>query len=141
MWITSRTLFAIRQFAYSKSPNQEIIAGPAVRAHVDVLARSQVVGFKKSSFLPMRTSAPEDSNCPENEMQTTTFWLTLGHGLLASLPFSFSARLNGIFGLLYALGSMATLLRFLVVQCHVNQVAILRLSLQSSFRRSRSQKR
>jgi hypothetical protein len=75
-------------------------------------------------------------------MQMTTFWLTLGHGLLASLPFSFSARLNGIFGLLYALGSMATLLLFLIdVQCHVNQVAILRLSLQSSFRRSRSQKR
>src|SRR5947208_4429959 len=43
-------------------------------------------------------------------MHTTSFWLTLGHSLLADLPFSLSERQNGIFGLLYALGSMATLL-------------------------------
>jgi DEAD/DEAH box helicase domain-containing protein len=43
-------------------------------------------------------------------MHTTSFWLTLGHSLLAELPFSLSERQNGIFGLLYALGSMATLL-------------------------------
>jgi DEAD/DEAH box helicase domain-containing protein len=43
-------------------------------------------------------------------MHTTSFWLTLGHGLLAGLPVSLSERQNGIFGLLYALGSMATLL-------------------------------
>src|SRR5690348_8818406 len=43
-------------------------------------------------------------------MHTTSFWLTLGHELLAELPFSLSERQSGIFGLLYALGSMATLL-------------------------------
>src|SRR5438128_9593030 len=43
-------------------------------------------------------------------MHTTAFWVTLGHKLLADLPFSLSERQNGIFGLLYALGSMATLL-------------------------------
>jgi DEAD/DEAH box helicase domain-containing protein len=43
-------------------------------------------------------------------MHTTSFWLTLGHSLLADLPFSLSERQSGIFGLLYALGSMATLL-------------------------------
>jgi len=43
-------------------------------------------------------------------MHTTSFWTTLGHSLLAELPFSLSERQNGIFGLLYALGSMAGLL-------------------------------
>jgi DEAD/DEAH box helicase domain-containing protein len=47
---------------------------------------------------------------PENEMHMSSFWLTLGHSLLADLPFSLSERQSGIFGLLYALGSMATLL-------------------------------
>jgi DEAD/DEAH box helicase domain-containing protein len=47
---------------------------------------------------------------PENEMHTTSFWLTLSRSLLADLPFSLSERQNGIFGLLYALGSMAILL-------------------------------
>jgi DEAD/DEAH box helicase domain-containing protein len=43
-------------------------------------------------------------------MHTTAFWLTLGHSLLVELPFTLSERQSGIFGLLYALGSMATLL-------------------------------
>src|SRR5690348_18082247 len=43
-------------------------------------------------------------------MHTTSFWLTLGHELLAELPFSLSERQSGIFGLLYALESMAALL-------------------------------
>src|SRR5437762_4887043 len=43
-------------------------------------------------------------------MHTTSFWLTLGHSLVSDLPFSLSERQSGIFGLLYALGSMATLL-------------------------------
>ena len=47
---------------------------------------------------------------PENEMHTTAFWLTLKHELLAGLPFTLSERQNGIFGLVYALASMATLL-------------------------------
>lgn len=44
------------------------------------------------------------------EMHTTAFWLTLGHSLLAKLPCTLSERQSGIFGLLYALGSMATLM-------------------------------
>jgi DEAD/DEAH box helicase domain-containing protein len=43
-------------------------------------------------------------------MHTTAFWITLGHELLAVLPFALSDRQSGIFGLLYALESMATLL-------------------------------
>ena len=43
-------------------------------------------------------------------MHTTSFWLTLEHDLLRSLPFTVAERQSGIFGLLYALRSMATLL-------------------------------
>lgn len=89
---------------------EETAAGPAARAHGDVLVRSQVVGFKKIKFFTNENVGSGKLELPENEMHTTSFWLTLGHSLLAELPFSLSERQSGIFGLLYALGSMATLL-------------------------------
>jgi DEAD/DEAH box helicase domain-containing protein len=89
---------------------EEMISGPAARAHGDVLVRSQVVGFKKIKFFTNENVGSGKLELPENEMHTTSFWLTLRHHLLAELPFSLSERQSGIFGLLYALGSMATLL-------------------------------
>jgi DEAD/DEAH box helicase domain-containing protein len=89
---------------------EQTIAGPAARSHGDVLVRSQVVGFKKIKFFTNENVGSGKLELPENEMHTTSFWLTLGHSLLADLPFCLSERQNGIFGLLYALGSMATLL-------------------------------
>jgi len=89
---------------------EEWIAGPAARVHGDVLVRSQVVGFKKIKFFTNENVGSGKLELPENEMHTTSFWLTLGHSLLGELPFSLSERQSGIFGLLYALGSMATLL-------------------------------
>jgi DEAD/DEAH box helicase domain-containing protein len=89
---------------------EETIAGPAASAHGDVLVRSQVVGFKKIKFFTNENVGSGKLELPENEMHTTSFWLTLGHCLLRDLPFCLSERQSGIFGLLYALGSMATLL-------------------------------
>ncbi len=77
---------------------EESIAGPAARAHGDVLVRSQVVGFKKIKFFTNENVGSGKLELPENEMHTTSFWLTLGHELLAELPFSLSERQSGIFG-------------------------------------------
>ncbi len=89
---------------------QERIAGPAARAHGDVLVRSQVIGFKKIKFFTNENVGDGKLELPENEMHTTAFWITLERALLEALPFPLSDRQSGIFGLLYALESMATLL-------------------------------
>jgi DEAD/DEAH box helicase domain-containing protein len=89
---------------------EEVIAGPARRVHGDVLVRSQVVGFKKIKFFTNENVGSGKLELPENEMHTTSFWITLAHSLLRDLRFSLSERQNGIFGLLYGFGSMATLL-------------------------------
>ena len=89
---------------------EERIGGPAARVHGDVLVRSQVVGFKKIKFFTNENVGAGKLELPENEMHTTAFWITLERGLLAGLPFALSDRQSGIFGLLYALESMATLL-------------------------------
>jgi DEAD/DEAH box helicase domain-containing protein len=89
---------------------EEQIAGPAARAHGDVLVRSQVVGFKKIKFFTNENIGAGKLELPENEMHTTAFWITLERKLLADLPYALSDRQNGILGLLYAMASMATLL-------------------------------
>ena len=89
---------------------EERVAGPAARAHGDVLVRSQVVGFKKIKFWTNENIGAGKLELPENEMHTTAYWITLERALLESLPFSLSERQNGILGLLHALESLAALL-------------------------------
>ena len=89
---------------------QESAAGPASRAHGDVLVRSQVVGFKKIKFFTNENVGAGKLELPENEMHTTAYWITLERPLVESLPFPISERQAGMFGLLYALESVATLL-------------------------------
>jgi DEAD/DEAH box helicase domain-containing protein len=82
----------------------------ATRSHGDVQVRSQVVGFKKIKFFTNENVGSGKLELPENEMHTTAFWLTLERALVESLPFPIRERQNGMFGLLYALESVATLL-------------------------------
>jgi DEAD/DEAH box helicase domain-containing protein len=81
-----------------------------LRAHGDVLVRSQVVGFKKIKFFTNENVGAGKLELPENEMHTTSYWMTLERPLLESLPFSVSERQSGMYGLLHALASIATLL-------------------------------
>ncbi len=96
--------------ARARNADEERIAGPAARAHGDVLVRSQVVGFKKIKFFTNENVGAGKLELPENEMHTTAFWITLERSLLAELPFAISERQSGMFGLLHALESIATLL-------------------------------
>jgi DEAD/DEAH box helicase domain-containing protein len=83
---------------------------PAKRSHGDVLVRSQVVGFKKIKFFTNENIGFGQLELPESEMHTTSYWLTLERALVEALPFSVSERQSGMFGLLHAMKSVATLL-------------------------------
>jgi DEAD/DEAH box helicase domain-containing protein len=89
---------------------QTAVPGPAVKAHGDVQVRSQVVGFKKIKFFTLENVGSGKLELPENEMHTTAYWITLDRKLLDALPFTISERQDGLFGLLYALESIASLL-------------------------------
>ncbi len=89
---------------------REPVAGPARKSHGDVLVRSQVVGFKKIKFFTLENVGSGKLELPENEMHTTSYWITLERELVEDLPYSVSERQDGMFGLLYALESMACLL-------------------------------
>jgi DEAD/DEAH box helicase domain-containing protein len=83
---------------------------PASRSLGDILVRSQVVGFKKIKLFTNENVGAGKLELPENEMHTTSYWLTLERSLLESLPCSISERQSGMFGLLHAMESVATLL-------------------------------
>ena len=82
---------------------------PALRSFGDVLVRSQVIGFKKIKFFTNENIGAGNLELPENEMHTTSYWITLERPLLESLPFTISERQSGMFGLLHALASVAML--------------------------------
>jgi len=71
--------------------------------------RSQVVGFKKIKFFTNENVGSGKLELPENEMHTTAFWVTLGHELLAGLPFTLPSA-EWHLRIALRLGSMATLL-------------------------------
>ena len=68
------------------------------------------MGFKKIKFFTNENIGAGNLELPENEMHTTSYWITLERPLLESLPFSISERQSGMFGLLHALATVATLL-------------------------------
>jgi len=96
------------------APLDPMSAGSPVLAcswsHGDVLVRSQVVGFKKIKFFTNENIGAGKLELPENEMHTTSYWMTLERPLLESLPYTINERQSGMFGLLHALESVATLL-------------------------------
>jgi DEAD/DEAH box helicase domain-containing protein len=104
---TQVRVLEVAQEARAKAERQEIAAN---KSHGDVLVRSQVVGFKKVKFFTNENIGAGKLELPENEMHTTSYWLTLERALVESLPYSFSERQSGMFGLLHAMESVATLL-------------------------------
>ena len=104
------TQVRILECAAEKRSNDSISEISALRSFGDVLVRSQVIGFKKLKFFTNENIGAGNLELPENEMHTTSYWITLEQPLLESLPFTISERQSGMFGLLHALASVATLL-------------------------------
>ena len=104
------TQVRVLEVAQEARANEEQRAIAASKSRGDVLVRSQVVGFKKIKFFTNENIGAGKLELPENEMHTTSYWLTLERALVESLPFSTSERQSGMFGLLHAMESVATLL-------------------------------
>src|SRR5713101_3972219 len=104
------TSFVVAQHAAPSSSSNSLTTSTSSFSHGDVLVRSQVVGFKKIKFFTNENIGDGKLELPENEMHTTSYWITLERPLLESLPFTVSERQSGMFGLLHALESVATLL-------------------------------
>jgi DEAD/DEAH box helicase domain-containing protein len=97
-------------------------AGLALRNHGEVHVVSQVVGFKKIKFHTNENVGSGDLAMPENEMHTTSYWLTIPRETMAALPYSGEERRDGVVALSYTLSQMAAL--FLLCDRHDLGVAV-----------------
>ena len=86
--------------------------GPAgsVRSHGEVHVVSRVVGFKKIKFYTSENVGAGDLDLPEQQMHTTSYWLTLPRSSCVRLPHTPAEHRDGVAGLGIALRSMAQLL-------------------------------
>jgi DEAD/DEAH box helicase domain-containing protein len=92
---------------YTKVKILETMETRAEHSHGEVHVAHQVVGFKKLKFFTMENVGSGDLNLPAQEMHTTSYWMTIPREVFESLPFSPSERLNGLYGLAYALAHLS----------------------------------
>jgi DEAD/DEAH box helicase domain-containing protein len=83
---------------------------PSVCFHGEVHVVSRVVGFKKIKFYTNENVGSGELELPEQQMHTTSYWLTIPQDLMATLPFATSDRRDGVTGLAHAMHSVAVLL-------------------------------
>jgi DEAD/DEAH box helicase domain-containing protein len=79
-------------------------------AHGEVHVVSRVVGFKKIKFYTNENVGSGELDLPEQQMHTTSYWLTIPAQTMAELPFGMADRRDGIVGLAYAMRNVAPLL-------------------------------
>jgi DEAD/DEAH box helicase domain-containing protein len=86
-------------------------SGPAsIRAHGEVHVASRVVGFKKIKFYTNENVGSGELDLPEQQMHTTSYWMTIPQAVMAELPFGTADRRDGVIGLAFAMRNVAPLL-------------------------------
>jgi DEAD/DEAH box helicase domain-containing protein len=82
----------------------------SVRSHGEVHVVSRVVGFKKIKFYTNENVGSGDLDLPEQQMHTTSYWLTIPSSVMGLLPYAPDDRRDGVVGLAFALKLVAQLL-------------------------------
>jgi DEAD/DEAH box helicase domain-containing protein len=80
------------------------------RSHGEVHVSSRVVGFKKIKFYTNENVGSGELDLPEQEMHTTSYWLTVPRDLMRALPYGADDRRDGVIGLSFAMRQVAQLL-------------------------------
>jgi DEAD/DEAH box helicase domain-containing protein len=82
----------------------------AIASHGEVHVVSRVVGFKKIKFYTNENVGSGELDLPEQQMHTTSYWLTVPASIMALLPFAPDDRRDGIVALSFAMRQVAQLL-------------------------------
>jgi DEAD/DEAH box helicase domain-containing protein len=82
----------------------------ALKSHGDVRVVSRVVGFKKIKFYTNENVGSGELDLPEQQMHTTSYWLTIPRQVMARLPYSLDDRRDGVVGMSFAMRQVAQLL-------------------------------
>jgi DEAD/DEAH box helicase domain-containing protein len=84
-------------------------SGGSIRSHGEVHVVSQVVGFKKIKFYTMENVGSGELDMPEQEMHTTSYWLTIPREIMSTVEINSEQRRDGVVGLANTLKTVAML--------------------------------
>jgi DEAD/DEAH box helicase domain-containing protein len=82
----------------------------AKASHGEVHVVSRVVGFKKIKFYTNENVGSGELDLPEQQMHTSSYWLSIPARVMGSLPFAGDDRRDGVVGLAFAMKNIAQLL-------------------------------
>ncbi len=91
----------------------DVISGGAaspVAHHGEVHVVSRVVGFKKIKFYTNENIGSGELDLPEQQMHTSSYWLTVPRETMDALPHGIADRRDGVLGLAFAMRNVAPLL-------------------------------
>jgi DEAD/DEAH box helicase domain-containing protein len=88
----------------------DTFAGDREWAHGEVHVVSRVVGFKKIKFYTNENVGSGELDLPEQQMHTTSHWMTIPATVVARLPYAPDDRRDGIVALSFAMKQVAQLL-------------------------------
>jgi DEAD/DEAH box helicase domain-containing protein len=96
--------------SYAKVTPIDTFAVESERSHGEVHVVSRVVGFKKIKFYTNENIGSGELDLPEQQMHTTSYWLTVPSRVMGMLPYAPDDRRDGVVGLSFALKQVAQLL-------------------------------
>jgi DEAD/DEAH box helicase domain-containing protein len=86
--------------------------------HGEVAVSTKVVGFKKIKFYTSENVGYGKVNLPDQQMHTTSYWLTFPRRILDDMPFNRWEIIDGVLGIAYALHYIASL----HLMCDINDI-------------------
>jgi len=95
---------------YTRVTPIDEFARDGIRSHGEVHVVSRVVGFKKIKFYTNENVGSGELDLPEQQMHTTSYWLTIPADVTSLLPYAADDRRDGVVGLAFALRQVAQLL-------------------------------
>jgi DEAD/DEAH box helicase domain-containing protein len=97
---------------FSEADSENSLTAPpfVTRSHGEVHVVSRVVGFKKIKFYTNENVGSGELDLPEQQMHTTSYWLTIPADVMAAMPYAADDRRDGVVGLAFAMRQVAQLL-------------------------------
>ena len=85
-------------------------AATPTQHHGEVHVVSRVVGFKKIKFYTNENIGSGELDLPEQQMHTSSYWVTVSAEMMESLPYGGADKRDGVLGLAFAMRNVAPLL-------------------------------
>ncbi len=82
----------------------------SIASHGEVHVVSRVVGFKKIKFYTNENVGSGELDLPEQQMHTSSYWMTIPARVMGALPFGGDDKRDGVVGLAFAMKNIAQLL-------------------------------